>query len=252
MDSLLVVSWDAFTLLVNCPQVVLRLCVTLFGCFSIPIGSLFVILGTSLSAFTKYRRHGYVDWKLVLVIEPPTLVMAFVGGLLSNSIDAPVLRLLLAVTLVLASFFMFRQVAEKNVVAVQRWGYWQRTLGETSYVVRLPWLMPASTVAGLVAGMIGIAGGVLKVPAMVLLGNVPMRIAIGTSSLMVGFTALAGLSGHIIGGSFNILIALPLAAAAFAGGTNRFSTVSSGFSFVRSAIGTSREYSSIRRSTGSK
>jgi uncharacterized membrane protein YfcA len=180
--------------------------------------SLFVILGTSVSAFIRYRQRSYVDWKLALAIEPPTFVMALVGGLVANYIDALALKMVLAAALVLVSFFMVRNIVEKESVPVQRWGYWPRALGDTTYVVRLFWLMPATTIAGFMAGMIGISGGVFKVPAMVLLGNVPVRIAIGTSSLMVGFTAIAGLCGHIIGGSFDILIALPLAAAALVGG----------------------------------
>ena len=79
-------------------------------------------------------------------------------------------------------------------------------------------LIPVSAIAGFVAGMVGVSGGVLKLPAMVLIGRVPMRIAIGTSSFMVAITAIAGLSGHAIGDSFNILTALPLAATAFIGG----------------------------------
>ena len=46
----------------------------------------------------------------------------------------------------------------------------------------------------------------------------PIRIAIGTSSLMVMATSLSGLLGHITGGTFNVLAALPLAGAAFVGG----------------------------------
>ena len=180
--------------------------------------SLFVILGTSISAFIRYRQRSYVDWKLALAIEPPTFVMAFAGGLVANYIDALALKMVLAAALVLASFFMVRNIVEKESAPVQRWGYWSRNLGDTNYVVRLPWLIPATTIGGFMAGMIGISGGVIKVPAMVLLGNVPVRIAIGTSALMVGFTALAGLCGHVIEGSFDILIALPLAAAAFVGG----------------------------------
>ncbi len=180
--------------------------------------SLFVILGTSVASFIRYRQRSYVDWKLALTIEPPTFLMAFIGGLVANYIDDLALKMVFAITLVLVSFFMVRNIVDKESTTVRRRGDWQRTLGDTSYVVRLPWLMPATTAAGFVAGMIGISGGVFKVPSMVLLGNVPMRIAIGTSSLMVGFTALAGLCGHIIGGSFDVLIALPLAAAAFVGG----------------------------------
>ena len=120
----------------------------------------------------------------------------------------------------MASLFMLRPVAEKETVSARRWGRWPRTMGAYSYVVRLPWLVPVTAVAGFVAGMIGISGGIFKMPAMVLLGGVPMRIAIGTSSFMVILTALAGLSGHLVSdsGSFDIFVALPLAVAAFVGG----------------------------------
>jgi len=180
--------------------------------------SLFVILGTSVAAFVMYRRRNYVDWKLALVIEPPTAAMAFVGGLLANYIDAAVLTFVLAGVLVLTALFMVRSVPEKAGVSAHHRGDWQRTVGDARYAVRLPWLVPAATGAGFVAGMIGISGGVFKMPAMVLLGRVPTRIAIGTSSLMIGATALAGLAGHLVDGPFDIRPALLLAASAFAGG----------------------------------
>jgi len=180
--------------------------------------SLFVILATSISAFFMYRRRKLVDWKLALALEPPTFVMAFAGGAAAGYIDEAPLKLTFAGVLILASFFMFRPAVENAPAPAKRWGNWHRSLGNTSYVARLPWLMPATTIAGFVAGMIGISGGIFKMPAMVLVGNIPLRIAIGTSSLMVFLTAAAGLTGHVIGSPFNVLGALPLAVAAFAGG----------------------------------
>jgi uncharacterized membrane protein YfcA len=180
--------------------------------------SLFIILGTATSAAIIYRRGRTMDWKLALAIEPPTIALAFVGGLLSNHIDASVLKIVFAAVLLVAGFFMSRPVSEHGEASQRGWGHWHRTLGEREYTVRLPGLMPVTAGAGFIAGMIGIAGGIFKLPAMVLVGKVPMRVAIGTSSLMVGFTALAGLGGHLIGGSFQARVALPLVVAAFIGG----------------------------------
>ncbi len=180
--------------------------------------SLFVIVATSISAAIIYRRRRIIDWKLALVIEPPTMALAFAGGLLANSIDATLLKIVFAGVLIIASILMIRPAKEKDTNNPNGWGHWRRKMGDNSYVVRLPGLMPVTAAAGFVAGMIGISGGIFKLPAMVLIGRVPMRIAIGTSSLMVAATALAGLSGHIVGGSFNVVAALPLAAAAFVGG----------------------------------
>jgi len=180
--------------------------------------SLFVIVATSISAAIIYRRQRTVDWKMALVIEPPTLVLAFTGGLLANHIDAAVLKIVFAAVLILASFLMLRPVAGARADTSSGWGHWPRTMGDYNYVVRLPGLIPASGTAGFVAGMIGVSGGIFKLPAMVLIGGVPMRVAIGTSSLMVAATATAGLGGHLIGGSFDTVAAVPLAAAAFLGG----------------------------------
>ena len=180
--------------------------------------SLFAIVATSSSAALIYRRRSAIDWKLALVIEPSTFVMAFVGGLVANYMDATALKIVFACVLIVASFFMMRPVSEKVRAEPHGWGYWRRQMGENRYVVRLRPLMPLTTVAGFIAGLIGVSGGVFKMPSMVLAGGVPMRIAIGTSSLMVTATAIAGLSGHLTGGSFPVVVALPLAAAAFVGG----------------------------------
>jgi uncharacterized membrane protein YfcA len=180
--------------------------------------SLFVIVATSLSAAIIYRRRRTIDWKLALIIEPPTIALAFVGGFLANAIDATVLKIIFAVVLIIASILMLRPAIEKEATTSHGWGYWNRKMGDNHYVVHLPGLMPITAAAGFVAGMIGVSGGIFKLPAMVLIGRVPMRVAIGTSSLMVAITAIAGLSGHLIGSSFNILAALPLAVAAFVGG----------------------------------
>lgn len=181
--------------------------------------SLFVIVATSVSAALIYRRRRTIDWKLALAIEPPTFVMAFVGGLVANYIDATALKIVFGSVLILASVFLMRPVSEnKTAVEPHGWGYWRRRLDENAYVVRLHALMPLVAAAGFLAGMIGVSGGIFKLPSMVIVGRVPMRIAIGTSSLMVTATAIAGLSGHLTGGSFPVVVALPLAAAAFVGG----------------------------------
>jgi uncharacterized membrane protein YfcA len=180
--------------------------------------SLFVIVATSASAAIIYGRRRMIDWKLALAIEPPTVALAFVGGLLANSINATALKIIFAVVLVIAAILMLRPTREKKADTSGGWGHWHRQMGDEHYVVRLPGLMPVTAAAGFVAGMIGISGGIFKMPALVLIGRVPIRIAIGTSSLMVALTALSGLSGHLVGGSFNVVAALPLAAAAFAGG----------------------------------
>lgn len=180
--------------------------------------SLFMIAVMSTSAAIIYRRHSTIDWKLALVIEPPIAALAFAGGLLAHYIDATVLKITFAGVLIVASILMMKQVKERKTDISHSWGYWNRKVGDNKYSVHLSGLVPVTTTAGFVSGMIGVGGGIFNLPAMMLIGHVPMRIAIGTSSLMVAVTAIAGFSGHIITGSFDILTALPLAVVAFIGG----------------------------------
>jgi len=180
--------------------------------------SLFVIVAMAVTAVIVYRRSSNIDWKLMLLIEPPTAALALVGGYLAKYIDAPVLATVFAIVLVVSGIVLLKPAGQGTGGLSNGWGRWKRNVAGREYAVYLPGLMPVTSVAGFLSGLIGISGGILKMPAMVLIGRVPMRIAIGTSSLMVGITAAFGFSGHVIGDSFDIITALPLAAAAFLGG----------------------------------
>ncbi|UCE97753.1 MAG: sulfite exporter TauE/SafE family protein [Dehalococcoidia bacterium] len=180
--------------------------------------SLFVILVMSVSAVVIYHRRNVIDWKLALVLEPPTAALAFTGGMLANNIYETALIVIFAGVLFITSILLISPIKDKKVILSHGWGYWHRRKKENRYVVHLRGLIPISAIAGFVAGMVGVSGGIFKMPAMVIIGRVPMRIAIGTSSFMVAITALAGLCGHIINSTFDIRNALPLAAAAFIGG----------------------------------
>ena len=99
-----------------------------------------------------------------------------------------------------------------------RFGYWHRKYRDQEYVVNLWLVLPITAAVGLAAGAVGISGGSFKVPLMVLLCGVPMRIAIGTSSAMVAVTALMGFMGHAANGHFDAGWAVPVAFAAVLGG----------------------------------
>jgi uncharacterized membrane protein YfcA len=78
--------------------------------------------------------------------------------------------------------------------------------------------LPIALVAGVASGMVGVGGGILKVPVMVLLLGVPLDIAIGSSALMIGLTAAAGFSGHVVSGHWDWRLSLLLAGVVFIGG----------------------------------
>jgi uncharacterized protein len=71
--------------------------------------------------------------------------------------------------------------------------------------------------SGITSGLFGVGGGIIMVPAMMFLLNVPIKEAIGTSLLVIIPTALAGTFKHHLQGHVDWRIALTLAPLAILG-----------------------------------
>lgn len=177
----------------------------------------FILVAAAVAAMLVFHKQKMVDWKLALVIDPPTDMMAFVGGYFSGLLSGAVLKCVLAGLLVLAGLFMLIRVQERPIVKRSRIGYWHRQFGNEQYRVNLWLAIPITAATGLAAGAVGISGGSFKIPLMVLLCGVPMHVAVGTSSAMVAVTALMGLLGHSAAGHFDWRWAIPLACVAAVG-----------------------------------
>jgi len=163
--------------------------------------SLIAILGTSSAALFTFSKKKMVDWKLACVIDPPTDIMAFVGGYFSSSVPEQLSQGLLAVVLIIAGTLMIigRDFSNKTK-RIGKFGYWHRSFNGYKYEVNLPIVLTATALIGTLSGMLGITGGIMKLPIMVLLCGVPMDIAVATSTVMVAATALSGVMGHAING----------------------------------------------------
>jgi len=178
----------------------------------------FILFFTAVAALIIFHKNNTVDWKLALVIDPPTDIMAFVGGYYAHVFSGSILKIVFAFLLVVAGFFMLYPVKGTKEYKQKRFGFWHRKFGNDNYVVNLWLAIPITALTGLVAGMVGISGGSFKIPLMVLACGVPMRVAIGTSSAMVAVTALMGFLGHTAGGDFNFSWAIPLMIVTVFGG----------------------------------
>jgi uncharacterized membrane protein YfcA len=191
-----------------------------FGMSSAPSISLILIAATSLAALSHFFKNKKVDWKLALVIDPPTDIMAFVGGYFSSLVPEPILRSILIVVLMLAGTLMLKKRQKATLLKLDNdhWWLWHREFNGEQYTVHLPLVLMATVLIGLFSGMLGITGGIIKLPIMVLLCGVPMDIAIATSTVMVAVTALSGIAGHTIRGQVDWHTGLLLATVAVVGG----------------------------------
>jgi len=181
--------------------------------------SLFIIMALSLSSTLVYYRVQLVDWKLALAIEPIIAITALIGGYYSSFIQIKELKILFILILIVSGYFMIKPIKkiQDKFINKRKWGYWPRKFGEEEYSINLLIGLPLTVLVGLVAGLLGTGGGAIKVPLMVLLLGVPMKIAVGTSCFMVGITALFGFWGHFFAGHFEPKMALILALVVFTG-----------------------------------
>jgi uncharacterized membrane protein YfcA len=181
--------------------------------------SLFIITAATLSALFVFVRSRLIDYKLALILEPTTCVGAFVGGLSSESLGDLPLSLMFSGALFGIAFVMHRNASLSSffsTVKPGRWT-WQREFGSYRYNIDLRVAISVALVVGYFGGMLGFAGGIVKVPMMVVLFGMPIKVAIATSSLMVTITSVAGCIGHAVSGDFDLGLSLSLAAAGMIG-----------------------------------
>ena len=181
--------------------------------------SLFLIMVTGFSAFTRFRLAGYVDWQLAVAMDTFTDLGALVGGLTAFHYKAKTLKAAFALILMLAAAIMTTTRGRSRRAAPMRgFAVWHRRFGEYEYAVNILIAAPATFAIGYASGALGVAGGLLKIPLMVLVFGVPQRIAVATSSLMVGLTGLFGFVGHGVTGVVDWPLALSLAVVVMIGG----------------------------------
>jgi hypothetical protein len=169
----------------------------------------FILVVSSLTATLFFAKRRVTDWKLIILLGTMTILSAFMGGFFSGNFDGKVLKIVFAVFITIASFLMLKPVKERKnqnsrfCIALKS--------GNNTYNVNLLLTIPFVLVTGFISGMVGISGGSFLVPLMVLAIGVPMHIAVGTSTALVMFTALAGFLGHLSTGHFDVSTAIPLA-----------------------------------------
>lgn len=182
--------------------------------------SLFLIMTISLSSSIVFRKAAKIDWPLAIALETVTAAGGFAGGLWSGRFSGSSLSVLFALVMVLAGLFMIRRFEAEHHCPKTSSGFfaWRRELGGQPYCVNLAVALPVSAAAGMISGMVGVGGGILKVPMMVLLFGIPMDVAIGSSAFMIGLTAAGGFAGHVTSGHWDWRASLLLGVVVFIGG----------------------------------
>ncbi|MFI7706760.1 sulfite exporter TauE/SafE family protein [Nonomuraea sp. NPDC049480] len=167
--------------------------------------SLFIVAVTSAVSAVGHARAGRVRWRTGLVFGAAGMAGAYGGGLIGPYVPETLLMAAFAAMMTATAIAMIRD----------------RPAPAAASPPRNPpvWHVIAEGVGvGLVTGLVGAGGGFLVVPALALLGGLPMGVAVGTSLLVIAMKSLAGLAGYLHSVPVDWALALPVTAAAVAGG----------------------------------
>ena len=154
--------------------------------------SLFIVGASALIGGWKQHLKGLVDWRTAFVFGVPaivgvTLVRHYVVPALPDILfqveDFQFTRRmamfgLFAVLMIPAAYSMLKK--EKNLIKT----------GDVAY--NYPLILLEGLIVGGITGMIGAGGGFLIIPALVILANVEMKVAIGTSLIIIAIKSLMG------------------------------------------------------------
>ena len=154
--------------------------------------SLFIVGASALVGGWKQHLKGFVDWRTALVFGIPAIVGVTVvrhyivpamPDVLFQIEDFQFTRRmamfgLFAVLMIPAAYSMLKK--DKNVIKT----------GDVAF--NYPLILLEGLIVGGITGMIGAGGGFLIIPALVILANVEMKVAVGTSLVIIAIKSLMG------------------------------------------------------------
>ena len=176
----------------------------------------FILMCSSLMAAILFSKQKMNHWKLTILLGVLLFISAMAGGFLGQYFDEKILKLLFAIAMFIAAFFMLKK-PKQQLKNNHKWVI-SLTSNKECFQVNLLVTLPIVLVTGFISGMVGVSGGSFLVPLMILTMSVPMQVAIGTSTTLVFISAAAGFFGHLGAGFFDYNLAIPLAIAGIIGG----------------------------------
>jgi hypothetical protein len=159
-------------------------------------------LNSALGVFF-HRRQGALNWRVALVFGGAGMAMSYFASGLSNRLSPQALMTAFALLMLLVGGMMLLP----------------RRLPPDTSRARPTFLtvLASGAAVGLLTGLLGVGGGFLIVPALVMIVGLPMVEAISTSLIIISANSLAGFIGHWSQGNFDLLLALVFVTSGIAG-----------------------------------
>lgn len=169
--------------------------------------SLVVVGITSLVALLPRLRAGQVAWRIALLFGAAGTATAFAGAAVNRLLpDAVVLGLFSALMVVAGVRMLADEPDTGAACAIEgRRVNWRRCLPRT---------IAGGLVVGFLTGLLGVGGGFLIIPVLVIVLGLPMTTAIGTSLVVIAANSAAGFAAHAGDAPLDVQVTVAFTAAA--------------------------------------
>ena len=180
--------------------------------------SLATVIATSSAVTAQRAGNQLINLRVGMVLEAATTLGSLLGGITAQLVAESILQRLFGIVAIAVAAVVLGRVNKRNVILDAtvdpgRLGgrfYEEESRGIVSYrVKRLPLALFASFIAGNVSSLLGIGGGIIKVPVLNSWCGMPLRAAAATSALMIGVTATGGAIIYYGRGDLQPLLAAP-------------------------------------------
>lgn len=161
--------------------------------------SLFVVGGTSLVGAATYMRKGLVNYKTALVFAVPSFIAVFLTRkFLVPALPDPLFTVGEAIITknigIMVFFALIMLAASYSMIFAKKCVDCD---DDEPVAFNFPMIALEGSVVGLITGIVGAGGGFLIIPALVLLAKLPMKMAVGTSLLIIAAKSLIGFLGDL-------------------------------------------------------
>lgn len=161
--------------------------------------SLFVVGSTSLVGAGTYMKKGLVNYKTALVFAIPSFIAVFLTRkFLVPALPDPLFTLGEAIITknigIMVFFALIMLAASYSMIFAKKCVDCNE---DDPIVFNFPMIALEGSVVGVITGIVGAGGGFLIIPALVLLAKLPMKMAVGTSLLIIAAKSLIGFLGDL-------------------------------------------------------
>ena len=149
--------------------------------------NMFLVMAFSLSAVLKHHRNKKIDWRTVFIIGPLAVLGSFAGAYAAVVTDSSDLKKAFAVLLTVASIFIIVRGSTKPT----------DTKKNRKALLPLKMLPLLGFITGFAGSFLGIGGGVVMIPTLILAFAFPVDRVAATSSSIIIFIGLTGMASYM-------------------------------------------------------